>query len=51
MATTETPHIPGYRIERIIGKGAMSTVYQAVQESLDRRVALKVLAPTSKAVR
>ena len=45
MATTETPHIPGYRIERIIGKGAMSTVYQAVQESLDRRVALKVLAP------
>ena len=45
MATTETPHIPGYRIERIIGKGAMSTVYLAVQESLDRRVALKVLAP------
>ena len=45
MATTETPQIPGYRIERIIGKGAMSTVYLAVQESLDRRVALKVLAP------
>jgi serine/threonine-protein kinase PpkA len=45
MAITETPYIPGYRIERIIGKGAMSTVYLAVQESLDRRVALKVLAP------
>ncbi len=45
MATTETPQIPGYRIERIIGKGAMSTVYLAVQESLDRRVVLKVLAP------
>ena len=46
MATTETPQIPGYRIERIIGKGAMSTVYLAVQESLDRRVVLKVLAPS-----
>ncbi len=45
MATTEMPQIPGYLIERIIGKGAMSTVYLAVQESLDRRVALKVLAP------
>jgi len=46
MATVETPRIPGYRIEKIIGKGAMSTVYLAVQESLDRRVALKVLAPS-----
>jgi serine/threonine-protein kinase PpkA len=46
MATMETPHIPGYRIERIIGTSAMSTVYLAVQESLDRRVALKVLAPS-----
>ena len=35
--------IPGYKIERLIGKGGMSTVYLAVQESLDRRVALKVL--------
>jgi serine/threonine-protein kinase PpkA len=42
---TATPQIPGYRIERILGKGAMSTVYLAVQESLDRRVALKVLTP------
>ena len=49
MAIMETPHIPGYRIERIIGSGAMSTVYLAVQESLDRRVALKVLAPTMAA--
>ncbi len=40
----DTPQIPGYRIEKSIGKGAMSTVYLAVQESLDRRVALKVLA-------
>ena len=41
----EPPRIPGYRIEKIIGKGAMSTVYLAVQESLERRVALKVLSP------
>jgi serine/threonine-protein kinase PpkA len=45
MEKMETPQIPGYRIEKIIGKGAMSTVYLAVQESLDRRVALKVLTP------
>lgn len=45
MATLEPPHIPGYRIENIIGTSAMSTVYLAVQESLDRRVALKVLTP------
>jgi serine/threonine-protein kinase PpkA len=42
---TATPAIPGYRIEKVLGKGAMSTVYLAVQESLDRRVALKVLTP------
>lgn len=41
----EMPRITGYRIEKIIGKGAMSTVYLAVQESLDRRVALKILSP------
>lgn len=45
MEKMETPRIPGYRIEKIIGKGAMSTVYLAVQESLERRVALKVLTP------
>lgn len=41
----ETPHIPGYRIEKAIGKGAMSTVYLGVQESLERRVAIKILSP------
>ena len=46
MADAETPSIPGYRIEKVLGKGAMSTVYLAVQESLERRVALKVLAPS-----
>ena len=37
--------IPGYRIEKAIGKGAMSTVYLGVQESLERPVALKILSP------
>ncbi len=37
--------IPGYRIERQIGSGAMASVYLAIQESLDREVALKIMAP------
>jgi serine/threonine-protein kinase PpkA len=35
--------IPGYQIERLIAEGGMSSVYLAVQESLGRRVAIKVL--------
>lgn len=36
--------IPGYAIERELGDGAMATVYLATQRSLERKVALKVMA-------
>src|SRR6266851_3609621 len=32
-----------YRIERLLGRGGMATVYLAHQRALDRRVAIKVL--------
>ena len=35
--------IPGYKIERLMAEGGMSSVYLAMQESLGRRVALKLL--------
>ncbi len=38
--------IPGYVIRSEIGRGGMATVFRAVQTSLDREVALKVMSPT-----
>jgi serine/threonine protein kinase len=44
-ASAGTPTIPGYKVDRLLGRGAMGDVYLSTQESLDRRVALKVLKP------
>ncbi|MDX6496576.1 MAG: hypothetical protein QOE17_2562, partial [Gaiellales bacterium] len=37
--------LSGYRIERLIGRGSTGAVYLARDETLDRPVALKILAP------
>ena len=42
-------HIPGYHIVRKINQGGMSTVYLAIQLSVGREVALKVMSPALNA--
>jgi serine/threonine protein kinase len=35
----------GYRVERLLGRGGMGILYLAVEPGLERRVALKLIAP------
>jgi len=40
------PEIPGYRFVKELGRGGMADVYLAVQENLNRMVAVKILIPS-----
>lgn len=42
---SEAIAIPGYSIERKLGRGGMAAVYLAIQQSFEREVALKVMSP------
>jgi hypothetical protein len=51
----ERPKIPGFRLEKIIGRGATGVVWRAMQVAVERPVALKILHPelvgTKRAIR
>ncbi|NIM17365.1 MAG: protein kinase [Candidatus Aminicenantes bacterium] len=40
------PEINGYKVVSKLGEGGMATVYLAIQENLNRKVAIKVLEPS-----
>jgi serine/threonine protein kinase len=45
----EGDEFAGYRIERRLGRGGMGVLYLAIEAGLDRRVALKLIAPEAAA--
>ncbi|MFT7560547.1 MAG: serine/threonine-protein kinase PpkA [Flavobacteriales bacterium] len=44
MDPKDLPRIPGYKVLKKIGKGGMATVYLAIQERFDRKIALKIMS-------
>lgn len=46
---SEGDEFAGYRIERILGRGGMGVLYLALEPGLERRVALKLIAPEAAA--
>jgi serine/threonine protein kinase len=46
---SEGDEFAGYRIERSLGRGGMGILYLAVEPGLERRVALKLIAPEAAA--
>ncbi len=44
MDSGSSVKIPGYVVEQELGRGGMAVVYSAMQESVERRVALKVMS-------
>ncbi|MCX2794475.1 SUMF1/EgtB/PvdO family nonheme iron enzyme [Microbulbifer thermotolerans] len=49
VVSNSSLEIPGYRILKKINQGGMSTVYLAIQRSVGRQVALKVMSPVLNA--
>ena len=46
---SEGDRFAGYRIERLLGRGGMGVLYLAMEPGLERRVALKLVAPEAAA--
>src|SRR4029077_16701375 len=46
---SEGDEFAGYRIERRLGRGGMGVLYLALEAGLERRVALKLIAPEAAA--